>query len=435
MKKILTLILLTQLSALPIAYAQTSGSGGGYSAPGQVTPSNPTTISPMPVMPPVDSGFLQFNNLTVESVSGTNLPAEILASNPNIYPMMGASDANTGTVAPPAAPSAASGVTCYKFNDQDAERGQTITCPAPKVAPSATTPVTQPASGNTVSPTMYPIRYQSYRIAVDASTRLLLRDRTIATLSDFSAGDKINVFGYYNNDGSIQAYLVRDLSKPAQNEFIQLNNVEIVSLPTGAIPTTIVVAQAQGYPCYGFGANGSAKQSIACPMGMPATSNSPMMQKLTIPASLAPNWQMLRKYVINIDASTIILDTNRTTLSLASLQIGDQLNIYGNTTNNGQTLTADIIRDLSIPATPATYNGKITQINSDGSFVIQTNDGRTITVQNPIQVGATVQVSGLLDRVKNILSEISNINFGDMFRIQKGIPFPAGAEGTPNSQR
>ena len=370
MKHKAILVLIGQLSVallvVPVVNAQQTMTGGGYgyTSPLKVVSSTQSiqsmTNTPAP-SPTQISGFIQFNNLVIQSVSAANPPAEILVSNPAVVYPAGESSA------------------CYHYDTQSSVSGQAIYCPTP------------------------PTTYQ-YRIEVDASTRLLLRDRTAATLSSFSSGDQINVFGYYNSDGTIQAYLIRDLSKPVQDEFIQLNNVNLVSISASTTPATLVVAQAQGNPCYGFGAGGEAKQSIVCPLG--AQPNTP------VPSALMPVWQTLRKYVINIDAQTIILDSNHTSISLSALQVGDQLNIYGDTTDNGQTLTADIVRDLSLPAAASTYNGKVTQVNTDGSFVIQTNDGQTITVQNPIQVGATVQLTGLLDRLKNILSQVSSIYFG-----------------------
>jgi hypothetical protein len=390
-----------------------SPTGGPISAPG-------------PVMPPTASGFIQFNNLTVDSISGTSIPAEIVASNANVYP-----------------------VACSQFNGQDSAAGAPIPCPA-VLAPSTSSSGSSGVAGSSgpALPT-YPT-YQPYRIEVSAATSLMLRDRTVATLSSFSAGDEINVFGYYNSDGSIQAYLIRDLSKPAQDQFIQLNNVELISISTSTTPATLVVTQSQGYPCYGFGVGGTEKQSIACPMGAQANTNNSALNNISVPAALAPNWEMLRKYVITVDSQTIILDSNRTTLSLSDLQAGDSLNIYGDTMDNGQTLNADIIRDLSIPAAPSTYAGKVTQVNTDGSFIIQTNDGQTITVQNPIQVGATIQLTGLLSRLTNALSQVSDIYLGGyggggvptfptpvnapMLRVQGGSTLPAGPGGTPNTK-
>lgn len=388
---------------------------------------SPPIISPTPIAPP-NSGFIQFDNLTVQSTSGSNPPAEILASNPTAFPMTGASSMSGAM--PQAAQAVPSSGACYKFDTQNSASGSAVPCPTPPPIVASSTPSAAPnasavsggaasagaASGNAVAMPMMP----AYRIEVDASTLLTLRDRTAANLGDFAPGDQINVFGYYNSDGSIQAYLVRDLSKPPQDEFIQLNNVDLVSISTSSTPTELIVAQSQGYPCYGFGTSGNAKTSIACPMG--ATSNSAVQNVQPLPA-IAPAWMLMRKYVVNVDANTILLDSNRTTLALTDLQIGDQLNVYGDTDDNGQTLNADIVRDLSIPATPSTYSGKVTQVNADGSFVIQTNDGQTITVQNPIQVGATVQLVGLLDRLTNILSQVTSLYFGNT-GIYNGPPIP-----------
>jgi len=49
-------------------------------------------------------------------------------------------------------------------------------------------------------------------------------------------------------------------------------------------------------------------------------------------------------------------------------------------------------------------------VNSDGSFVIQTSNGLTITVDTPIQIGATLTVTGLLNQLQNVLSQVSSIN-------------------------
>jgi hypothetical protein len=413
MKKITFLILGQFLAMMLVANAQvmtgnSAGASAGVSGSGYTSSASPSTIiqSPMPIVPPpLDSGFIQFNNLTVESVSATNPPAEILASNPSVFPMMSTTN---GAILQP---SPSSG-TCYKFGSQDSISGSAISCPMP----SATT-TSGAASDNTATstiyPSPYPIRYQPYRIEVDVSTHLMLRDRTTASLNDFASGDQINVFGYYNSDNSIQAYLVRDLSKPARDEFIQLNNVDLISISTSSTPTQLVVAQSEGYPCYGFDTNGNTKMPIVCPMGVISSQNS-AVQNIQPPTALVPNWTLMRKYIVNVDANTIILDSNRMKLTLIDLQVGDELNIYGDTNNNGQTLNADIVRDLSIPATPTTYNGKVTQVNADGSFVIQTNNGQMITVQNPIQVGTTVQLTGLLDRLKNVLSQVTNIFLGNM---------------------
>lgn len=353
---------------------------------------------------------------------------------------------------------AASSVACRQFTSANGTNGVAIPCPVP---PSAAGSGTNSASGvgtGATSPTyvcaslpcIYPPQYPGYRIEIDAATQLMLYNRTGAALSDFAAGDQINVFGYYNTDGSIQAYLIRDLSKPVQTQTLQLNNVQIISISGTVPPVTIAVTQEQTAPCYSF--NGTAgKMPYACPMGISSFGSNAATQNVTAPAALMPSWAMLHKYVVTLDPETIILDANRTRLSLSDLRVGDLLNVYGETMDNGQTVIGDIIRDLSIPATPQTFNGTVTQVNADGSFVFQTNAGQTITVQSPIQVGAALQLTGLLDRLQNVLSQVSSIvsarnviyppvplpvpmSTPGMLRVQGGSVLPPTASGTPNTQ-
>jgi len=392
-----------------------AGAGAGAAMPGMPVAVSGTAgagsaIYPTPVPPPAgEPGFVQFNNLVVQSVSSGNVPSEIVAT--NNYPVpMGVLNSSGG--AAPA--SATSPVQCYKFESQAGTAGTAIQCPVP---PSANQKMpAMMASGSTdmpatsaTQPTYIPVN-PSYRIEVNAATRLSLRDRTVATLADFTQGDQVNVFGYYNADGSIQAYLVRDISKPVQTETMQLNNVKIVSISGTAIPATIAVAQEQSAPCYGYD-TGSGKP-IMCPLGLPSFSNNTATQNVTPPQAMAPNWVMLRKYAVTVDAQTVLLDKNRTALTLSNLKVGDTLNVYGETSDNGQTLNADIVRDLSIPPSASNYSGKITQVNADGSFVIQTDDGQTITVQGAIQTGAAVTVRGVLDSSSNTLTEVAGIYFG-----------------------
>jgi hypothetical protein len=378
---------------------------------------------PEPVVPIVSSGFVQFNNLTVESVSSGNVPAEIVATAPVIFspapmPMplsggasgaSGSSGSGSGTTG---SGSVGSGtitpsILCYKFNSQNDANGFAYPCPVPPQPP-------QP------EPTPSAI---SYRIEVNSQTGLMLRDRTPATLANFTVGDQINVFGYYNTDGSIQAYLVRDTSKPLENQTLQLNNVTLNSLSGTSIPATLTVVQAQGAPCLGF--NGGQK-AIACPMGVSSFSNNSATTNASPLPSLAPNWMMLRKYVVTVDAQTIILDRNRTQLSLSSLNPGDTLNVYGDTNDNGQTISANIIRDLSIPAMASTYTGTVTQVNADGSFVIQTSGGKSLIVQSPITVGQTVTIQGLADASSGVISQVSQIMIGNTIQSPTPVSTPPG---------
>ena len=127
-----------------------------------------------------------------------------------------------------------------------------------------------------------------------------------------------------------------------------------------------------------------------------------------------PIWDVVRKYVINVDSQTIILNRHRAKLTLADLKIGDQLNIYGYTEDGGQTISADVVRDISQPPAVQDYSGIVTKVNADGSFVfvIETSAGEAITVPKVVQVGDYVTVRGILDQLQKILSEVTSINIG-----------------------
>lgn len=370
MKKALFLLVGSFLATGLVASAQT----GVIVSPGQ--PANP---------PSADGGFVQFNNLVVQGVSSPNVPSEITATY-GAYAVPMATGGGNATVPP-------SVISCVRYESDSASVGQTSPCPLP--------PVKQPAG---------PPVYQ-YRIEVSASTRIVLRDRSAGSVSDIAPGDQINVYGYYNPDGTIQAYLIRDISKPVQTQEIQLNNVQIISISGTGVPATIAVVQSQIAPCYGFTGGGSTP--IACPMGVSSFSANAATQNVATPTALAPNWMMLRKYVITVDAQTLIMNRNRGALSLADLRVGDSLNVYGTTGDNAQTVNADIIRDVSQPIAVSSYSGTVSQVNADGSFVIQTTDGKTITVTNPVKAGVTVRIMGLLDQLSSILSQVTSITIGN----------------------
>ncbi len=363
----------------------------------------PALISPGPVSPPITPGFVQFNTLTVQSVAAT------VSNTTGVITATGAS-------------------TCLRFNSESDAQGESIACPMQaQTAPGTPTAVANGSTSSTNYMPVPPVYQNTVTIEVSPSTQLILRDRTQASLSDFSQGDQINVFGYYNADGSIQAYLVRDISKPAETQTMQLDNVTLVSIAESGVGTsaTLAVTQAVGSPCLGFDANSSGA-AIACPMGVSDFSANPATANVTAPSALAPNWMMLHKYVVTVDSRTIILDRNRNQLSLSSLNTGDMLNVYGESSDNGQTITADIIRDLSLPVTASAYTGTVTAINADGSFVIKMNNGSTVTVENPITVGATVTVRGLMSSLNNTISSVSQITIGNStVSMPPMIPVPA----------
>jgi hypothetical protein len=53
---------------------------------------------------------------------------------------------------------------------------------------------------------------------VTATTELLFNDRSPATLGDITPGDTVNIYGYYTDDGGIQAEIIRDISQPGQSQ-------------------------------------------------------------------------------------------------------------------------------------------------------------------------------------------------------------------------
>jgi hypothetical protein len=69
--------------------------------------------------------------------------------------------------------------------------------------------------------------------------------------------------------------------------------------------------------------------------------------------------------------------------------------------------------------------GTVTQVNDDGSFVLQTTDGQTLTVQNPIQVGATVKLQGLLDALQGIITKISQLTVQNNRQTPPPVPPPS----------
>lgn len=355
-----------------------------------------------PVSPKSGDGnnaIMQFNNLTIQSVSANTPPAEIVAST-NVYILEKNESKPGATPATPAVPSSIQ-VKCLKYLNKESGSGTAITCP---------TPATQAVTSTSASAMVYPYRGGMYKIEVSATTHLMLRDRTAATLTDFTVGDQINVFGIYNQDGSVDALIVRNISKPVEKQFVQLNNVDLVSVSATTAPATLTVVQQIANPCYGFGKEGNTKQGvIACPMGLKSFSDNSSTQNVVAPQALMPIINQSRKYVVQVDAQTIIMNRERGSLTLGDLKIGDKLNIYGATQGNGEVIDADLVRDLSQPPMAQNYSGKVTQVNSDGSFMIQADGGETYTVQNPIQVGATVQLKGLLDQLQKVISQVSQI--------------------------
>lgn len=144
--------------------AMTTSSSSSLPTPVVALPTStvmPTVTATAPITTGA-SGFVQFNGLVVQSVSAAIAPSTIVAVNPT---------------------------TCESFATEFATTGTMMACPTTQSSTLA--------------------------ITISATTQLLLSDRTGASLANITAGDNVNVFGYYDGNGNIQAQVVRDLSKPA----------------------------------------------------------------------------------------------------------------------------------------------------------------------------------------------------------------------------
>lgn len=319
--------------------------------------SGTVSVTPLPVpsIEPVqpifdddtsDDDIVQLNNLRIQKISSTRLPLVISAS----YDF---------------------GITCQKFETEGAGKGLAITCPA--------------------SPTAL------YEIRVDNDTILLLRNRGRARITDFEIGDRINVYGFRDGGtGLIDALIVRNLDKPIVKQFIQLNNVEVVSLPSASRPpATLVVVQKGAYPCLDFGTGQETKSSAVFPCPLGIVEKAPTASSGISP-ELPPSYY--RKYIIEVTSKTQILDPNRKSLALDKIQIGDTLNIYGSYTGDSSQISAQTIRDLS----QSTNKRGTLQVTVSGSDIYcilqQTRDERAkpliypITTPCGILYDATVEV-------------------------------------------
>ena len=99
MNKLLHGLVGVALVVSAVANAQAVGMNvvSAGSAAGSAGSAGPAIIVSPPIpIAPLTSGFIQFNNLTVQSVSASNPPAEIFATNDIVVPMMGASTGATG---------------------------------------------------------------------------------------------------------------------------------------------------------------------------------------------------------------------------------------------------------------------------------------------------------------------------------------------------
>ncbi|OGZ93787.1 MAG: hypothetical protein A2633_04900 [Candidatus Sungbacteria bacterium RIFCSPHIGHO2_01_FULL_47_32] len=251
--------------------------------------------------------IIQLNNLRIQSIDAQAGVALITASNDF-------------------------GINCLKFQDQDSTSGISFPCPMPLSI--------------------------LYQIKVDSDTRLLLRNRQKATLADFAVGDRINVYGFMDRaSNAVTAVLVRNIDKPATKKFIQLNNVQVASLPDStSLPTSFVVIQNGISPCFDYGEMGVGGKIFPCPLGLEMRE---MKMNISAPNSagvlntataMSAYYPAARKYSITVTPDTKIIGSNRQPLTLKDISVGDTLNIYGSQSASDSTsISALIIRDLSKP--------------------------------------------------------------------------------------
>lgn len=334
MKKIL-LVTLLSLALLPYGgFAESSSSQAGSSGSGA------GSVGSIVTLPPTDPDeIMQFNNLTVQSVSGDGSSATIYS-----YRDVGSA--------------------CRNYKSLDAAYGVPMPCPD--------------------VPTLL------YAIHVNGDTRLLLRDRTKATIDDFTEGDQINVFGFVNGDNEIDALIVRNITKPTTYRYLQLNNVEIISgpLPTNvgitdgdaisrpfpALPAQIVVAKKFPTPCLGFRTESSSGLIVPCPV---PEVQIPAMVSDSMPVARYP----YRTYTVLLTTKTSIVNRLRQAISVADLAVGHRVNVYGRVNSATGNIEAVVLRDISLPT-----SGK-------GTLRVQAVDTSIVCITTPCGIVTSAKVS------------------------------------------
>lgn len=315
--------------------------------------------------------IIQINNLTIESISGSGVSGEIIASRGRGETVLNST-------------------TCTRFESEESKTGIAGLCPVPPIESSA---------------------YPNYRISVKSDAKLLLRDREKADLSEFGKGDKINVFGIYNEKGTLEGRVVRNLTKPLHQDFIQLLNLEVAAISSSGDKTLFVIQRADA-SCQSF--EKGWKQDVPCPAGINSPSQSPFLQNGNLPDAVKQQLNFVRKYEVKITSKTAILDRTKASMNGNDVGVGDVINVYGaHTEKDAPRVEAETLRDLSKPAEnnkAKQYEGIIIQINqNDGSFIIRTRDGKRITVPPYFQVDNFVKLRGKLDQAINQFSEVTEV--------------------------
>src|SRR3989344_3170542 len=270
---------------------------------------------------------------------------------------------------------------CLKFETLEQSRGASFPCPVPL--------------GQSIAPQIV------YTIKTGSQTIFLLRDRSRGAFADFGVNDRLNIYGFYDADtNTVEALILRNLSKPKERQFIQLNNLDIVSISSSTTPATITAVQNFSHPCYDYGSEGnSPARSMACPITLKATG----VDETRFPANL------YRKYVIEVKSGTNLLDRNKNLIGFSQIAPGDRVNIYGLYDEDTQVIEALILRDLSKPSQREIVSGTIIQVNADGSFVLRTDSGEEFTVNPRLVTGLRVELQGFVDRVSKIISDLTRL--------------------------
>jgi hypothetical protein len=331
-----TVVLLSLIAGAGSVFAQNSSAGAALQMRAEPTLAVPAgyTVIPPDDVDRSDDQIVQLENLTIQKISGT-VPGLIYASRDIGGP-------------------------CREFMDVEGRSGSKIyPCP--------------------LAPTVL------YQISVESDTILLLKNRTRANISDFVAGDHINVFGFLDRGTSgVQALIIRNLDKPATDaRYVQLNNLTVVSEPTSLTPPATFRAARKGIePCLNFTAAAPRGATIACPLGVEISVDPKIL------SSDDGLYRPFRQYYnIQVTASTRLLNLNRKPMALSDIQVGDQVNVYGRYIPGTRMVEALIVRDLSVPRSGTSQASLVVNVTDVGITCITTPCGQVN--------GATVDVHWL----------------------------------------
>lgn len=219
-----------------------------------------------------------------------------------------------------------------------------------------------------------------YAINVSSGTELFFANKVNATITDFSVGDKVNVFGNLEENGTtVQASIVRNLSNKGEGSGVVVYN-QLDSLLLNTL--------------------------VAKPDG-----------SHTITATS----RMGDQYTITVTNATMLLTKNRQKAEISAFVTGTVFNVWGLFNASDKTMKALVMRTLSDETTGATIQGTIKSINGS-SFVLQVKKavgfphlvGREIAINSGLVASTSVQVQGTLDPAGNTMSGVRRITFSPL---------------------